>query len=60
MEKNLYTIRYVSKEIREAGVLAESKEEAIKLFNEGLYEDDDGVGSLGNDIKSIELEMENV
>lgn len=57
---NLYEVFYEHTELRRAGVIADSKAEAIDKFHDGDYEDDDGKESLKTLVKSVDLIEENV
>ncbi|MBX0320306.1 hypothetical protein [Shouchella clausii] len=57
---NYYDILYEQKELRRAGVMAESAQAAKEKLIDGDYEDDDGKENLGKTIVSIDLVEENI
>lgn len=57
---NLYSVFYEQVQLREAGVYANSKEEAIQLFNNGDYEEDVSRENLDRAIKSVDCVMGDV
>lgn len=57
---NLYEIFYEHKELRRADIIAETKDEATQLLNEGDYENDDGKESLSKKLVSIDVVEEDI